>query len=90
LKVKLYKISAYLNEEELRQFKLFVKARGVTESAYIREMLGFDVRLRGAPKGPRKKKERQAKPVKSKRVGKEKGSRQSTAKVRLPQLPFLD
>ena len=90
MKVKLYKISAYLNEDELRQFKLFVKARGVTESAYIREMLGFDVRPRGAPKGPRKKKERQAKPATSKRARKEKGGRQSTAKVRMPQLPFPD
>jgi hypothetical protein len=85
-----YKISAYLNKEELRQFNLFVKARGVTQSGYIREMLGFDVRPRGAPKGPRKKKAPQAKTTKSKRAGKEKGSRQSTAKSRMPQLPFLD
>jgi hypothetical protein len=52
---KLYKISSYLNAEELRVFKLGVKARGLTESMYIREMLSFDVRPRGAPKGKREK-----------------------------------
>lgn len=45
------KISAYLSEQELEKFNYQVMARGVTQSAYIREMLGFDVRPRGAPKG---------------------------------------
>jgi hypothetical protein len=70
------RISAYLSEEELEKFNYWVMARGVTVSAYIREMLGFDVRGRGAPKGPRKKKAQPTKPVKSKRAGKEKESRQ--------------
>ena len=90
MKEKLCKISAYLNKEELRQFNLWVLARGVTQSAYIREMLGFDVRGRGAPKGPRKKKAAQAKAAKSKRAEKKKGSRQSAPKLRAPQLPFPD
>jgi hypothetical protein len=85
-----YKISAYLSEEELRDFNRSVLARGATQSGYIREMLGFDVRPRGAPKGPRKKKTQQAKAVKSKRDGKENGSRKSAAKSRLPLLPFVD
>ena len=63
----LYKISAYVNAEELRQFKLWVKARGLTESMYIREMLGFDIRRRGPQEGPRKKKE-EGKATKSKRT----------------------
>jgi hypothetical protein len=85
-----YKISAYLSEEELEKFNYRVMARGVTTSAYIREMLSFDIRERGAPKGPRRKKEQQAKPVKSKRAAKEKGSRKSAAKLRMSQLPFQD
>lgn len=52
---KLYKISAYLKKEELRQFMTWVRARGVSQSGFIREQLTFDVRPRGAPKGPRKK-----------------------------------
>ena len=85
------KISAYLSDEELEKFNKQMMARGrVTVSGYIREMLGFDPRGRGAPKGPRKKKAQPVKPVKSKRAGKEKGSRQSAAKAIMPQLPFLD
>ncbi len=83
------KISAYLSKEELEKFNYQVLAHGGTMSAYIRDMLGFDVRPRGASKGPRKKKEQQAKTVKSKRAGKEKRSRQSTPKPR-EQLSFLD
>ena len=67
---KLYKISAYLNEEEWRQFNLWVKARGITQSGFIREHLSFDVRPRGAPKGPRKNKTGQAKAMKPKNAGK--------------------
>lgn len=52
---KLCKISAYLNKEELEKFRLMVKARDLTESMFIREMLGFDLRGRGAPKGQREK-----------------------------------
>jgi hypothetical protein len=52
------KISAYLSEEELEKFHIQRRARGdITMSGYIREMLGFDVRERGAPTGPRKKNE---------------------------------
>lgn len=87
---KLHKVSAYLTKDELREFELFVKARGATQSGYIREMLGFDIRERGAPKGPRKQKAEHAKQVKSKRAGKEKESKQGTAKLSAPQLPFLD
>jgi hypothetical protein len=50
---KLNKIAAYQNNEELCTFKLRVMASGLTESMYIREMLSFDVRGRGAPKGKR-------------------------------------
>jgi hypothetical protein len=89
VKEPLCKISSYLNEEEFRDFNRSVLARGVTQSGYIREMLGFEVKPRGAPKGPRKKKAEQAKPVKSNRAGKEKRSRQSTPKPR-EQLSFLD
>ena len=85
-----YKISAYLSEEELKKFNVQVMARGLTESMYIREMLGFDIRGRGAPKGPRKKKAQQAKAAKAKQAGKEKQSRQSSAKSRLSQLSLLD
>ena len=53
---KLYKISSYLNAEELGKFKQMVRGRGsLTDSMFIREMLGFDVRPRGAPKGKREK-----------------------------------
>jgi hypothetical protein len=86
----LCKISAYLNQEELRDFNRSVLAHGGTMSAYIREMLGFDPRKRGAPKGPRQKKAPQPKTVKSKRAGKEKGRHQGAAKLRMPQLPFQD
>jgi hypothetical protein len=80
MKEKLHKVSAYLNTEELRQFNLWVKARGVTQSAYIREMLSFDIRERGAPKGPRQKKAqaKRSRPVRRKRSGK------------LSQISFLD
>jgi hypothetical protein len=54
---KLCKISAYLNKEELEKFRHMVKVRDLTESMLIREMLGFDIRPRGAPKGPRQKKQ---------------------------------
>ncbi len=88
------KISSYLDDEELRLFKLQMKARGVTESAYIREMLGFDVRRRGSPPGPRKKKAPQAetprpKATKSKAAGKKKKKQPSAEEAR-PSLPFPD
>jgi hypothetical protein len=89
MEVKLYKISAYLNKEELRQFMVWVRARGVGQSGFIREQLSFDVRPRGAPKGPRKKAEK-AKPAKAKEAGKKKVGRASAAKMRASQLSLLD
>jgi hypothetical protein len=83
------KISAYLSKEELKKFNLSVLARGVTQSAYIREMLGFDVRERGRPKGSRKQKAPQAKATRTKPIGQEKKSRKSASKRRV-QLSFLD
>ena len=56
MKQKLHSIKAYLDDEEYRQFKVRVQARGVTESAYIREQLSFEVKQRGAPKGTVQKK----------------------------------
>ncbi len=57
MKTKLHPIKAYLDTEEYRQFRVWVQARGVGESGYIREQLSFDVKSRGAPKGvPRKRK----------------------------------
>ena len=56
MKQKLHAIKAYLDDEEYRQFKMRVAARGVTESAYIREHLSFEVKQRGAPKGTVQKK----------------------------------
>jgi hypothetical protein len=87
---KLYKISAYLNKEELRQFNLFKKARGVTQSGYIREMLGFEVRPRGAPKGPRKKKAPQPKIAKAKPAREVKEVKPRAAKPGLSQLSLLE
>jgi hypothetical protein len=90
MKEKLKKVSAYLNKEELRQFNLSVMARGAGQSGYIREMLGFDVRPRGAPKGPRKQKVEQVKAAKARSAVKEKGSRKSKVNSRVPLLPFPD
>lgn len=56
MKDELCKVSAYLSPEEMKLFMRQVAARGVGQSAFIREMLGFDVRPRGAPKGKRKAK----------------------------------
>lgn len=57
MKRKLHQISAYLNDDEYRQLKLWVSARGVGKSGFIREQLTFDVKPRGAPKGvPKKRK----------------------------------
>ena len=56
MKRKLHSIKAYLDDEEYRQLKVRVAARGVTESAYIREQLSFEVKHRGAPKGTVQKK----------------------------------
>ncbi len=50
-RAKLYPVKAYLDKEEKRLFRSWVQARGVSESAYIREMLSFEVKPRGAPKG---------------------------------------
>lgn len=84
------RVSAYLTDEELRQFNLQKMARGgVTESAYIREMLGFDVRRRGAPKGPRKKTAQKEKASKAKAVSRKKG-RKSVTEARALPLPFPD
>jgi hypothetical protein len=88
------KISAYLDDEELRQFNLQVMARGAGESGYIREMLGFSVRHRGAPKGPRKKKEPEAGQTK-KRAAKTKVAAKKKAGRKRPtspqeQLSFLE
>jgi len=87
---KLYKISAYLNKEEWRQFRLWVKARGVTQSGFIREQLSFDVRPRGAPKGPRQKQAVQAKATKPKQAGKKKQDTSTTAPARKHQLSLLE
>lgn len=84
------RVSAYLTDEELRQFNLLKMARGrITESGFIREMLGFDVRRPGAPKGPRKKKVEQAQSAKPKRA-KKKTSRSSAVESRALRLPFSD
>lgn len=83
---KLYKISSYLNKEELRQFMLWVRARGVGQSGFIREQLSFDVRPRGAPKGKRKKVPRKlaqlAKPAKPKVAAKKSRNQSSAAESR--------
>jgi hypothetical protein len=91
---RLYKVSAYLNAEELREFNRSVIARGAGQSAYVREMLGFEVRPRGAPKGPRKKKPPEAGPTK-KRAAKTKAAVKKKAERKRPgtpreQLSFLD
>lgn len=84
------KISAYLSEEELEKFNKQMMARGdVTVSGYIREMLGFDPRELGRPKGSHKQEAPQAKATKAKPDAKEKKSRKSTPKRRV-QLSFLD
>jgi negative regulator of replication initiation len=84
------RVSAYLTDEELRQFNLLKMARGhITESAFIREMLGFDVRPRGAPKGPRRKKAQKAQASKAKAVRKKK-SRKKVTETRALLLPFPD
>jgi hypothetical protein len=88
---KLCKISSYLDEEELRKFRLMVKARGITESMFIREMLGFDVRQRGAPKGPRPgKKAQAAKPRKSRPKDLKDKRRAAPNTARDTQLTLLD
>lgn len=66
-----------------------VKARDLTESMFIREMLGFDVRPRGAPKGPRKKKVKPARSAKPKVTRGKRGSRPK-AVTRESQLSLLD
>jgi hypothetical protein len=71
VKRKLHMITAYLDDDEYRQFKLQVLARGVGDSGYIREQVSFDVKPRGAPKGvPKKRKVGRPKKSASKRVGK--------------------
>jgi hypothetical protein len=90
MKEKLKKVSAYLTKEELRQFNLSVMARGAGQSGYIREMLGFDIRPRGAPKGPRKKKSQKAKAVQAKTTGKKNIKQSSAARRGTLYLPFLD
>jgi len=52
---KLHQVAVCLDAAEYRQFKFWVSARGVSQSAYIREQLSFDVKPRGAPKGVLKK-----------------------------------
>jgi hypothetical protein len=90
LEGELCKIAAYLNQEELRKFRLMVKARGLSESMFIREMLGFEIRPRGAPKGPRKNRAKQAKPAKRKQPVKKREHRVRTQSQRASQLSFLD
>jgi hypothetical protein len=86
-----HRVSAYLTDEELRQFDLQKTARGrITESAFIREMLGFDVRRPGAPKGPRQKKGKQTQSAKPKRAKKKKSSPSSDVESRALLLPFPD
>jgi hypothetical protein len=69
---------------------IWVEARGVGQSGFIREQLSFDVRPRGAPKGPRKKKAEKTKPVKRKVTVKKIGARSSAAQQGKSQLTFLD
>jgi hypothetical protein len=91
---KLYKISSYLNKEELRQFMVWVRARGVGQSGFIREQLSFDVRPRGAPKGKRKKAPRKlarlAKTTKPKVATKQNRNQSSATESRDTQLSLLD
>jgi hypothetical protein len=44
MKKKLRKVTAYLDDEEYAQFKVWVAARGVGVSGFIREQLTFAVR----------------------------------------------
>ena len=68
---KLHKVAAYLDDDEYRQFKHWVLARGVGDSGYIREQLSFAVKPRGAPKGvPKKRKVGRPKKGTAKRVAK--------------------
>lgn len=55
MKKKLHQVTAYLDDEEYAQFKVWVAARGVGDSGFIREQLTFEVRPRGAPKGVMRK-----------------------------------
>jgi hypothetical protein len=89
------KVSAYLDEEEMKLFERQVAARGVGQSAFIREMLGYDVRPRGAPKGKRKAKlEQGVKRSESKRASTKsemKGrGRQVVARTKEEQLSLLE
>lgn len=87
---ELYKIAAYLDKEELKLFMAQVSARGVGQSGFIREMLGFEVRPRGAPKGQRKKckTEKFVSSTKASRVSKSKQVKK--APEGKAQLSFLD
>jgi len=44
-------VAAYLDDGEYAQFKVWVAARGVGVSGFIREQLTFAVRPRGVPQG---------------------------------------
>lgn len=100
MKGKLCKIASYLNQEEMKKFKLMLAGRGLTESMFIREMLGFDVRKRGAPKGKREqtsktngKKKAAAGTAKSrslKRGAEKKGDKSSRGCVVRDELELLD
>ena len=79
-----------LTDVELRQFNLQKMARvPVTESAFIREMLGFDVRRPGAPKGPRKKKARSSQAVKPRATKKKRRGQPRAVESRALRLPGL-
>lgn len=85
----LHKISAYLDDAELKKFRLMIKARGdITESAFIREMLGFEVKQRGAPKGKRKQKIKET--TKKKSTKAKKVVQKKARSEKLDQLSFLD
>jgi hypothetical protein len=98
----LNKISAYLNDEELKLFNTWVAARGVGQSGFIREQLTFEVRPRGAPKGKREQTDKTkstgktkaaagaAKSRSSKRAGEKKADKSAAKKEGWEQQSFLD
>lgn len=85
----LNKISAYLTDHEMEEFMRHVRMRGAGQSGLIREMLGFAVRPRGAPKGPRKKKQTDKSQSAAKASKASKGQEKKSAQGKT-QLSLLD